>query len=151
MATEVTDPYTILANAIEEAVLNEFDDETYLTFHHDRLHESLGSDARTYCAISPETEPSDNIELRVEALLQWYGPYKLEINPKQEVDPRIITNKAERMRRCLEKIRTVASSEMWFFDVVTTRYPNDPTGNKSRFEMTIVGRGQNSGLVETIG
>lgn len=151
MATIVTDPFTELSTAIENAVLDEFDDELYLSFQYDRLHESLGSDGRLYVAVSPETEPADNIELRVEATLQFYDHYNLEIDPRQAVDPRMITNKAERMRRALSEIRTTGTPYLWFFDVVNTRYPNDPTGNKTRFEMTIVARGGNAGLLETIG
>lgn len=151
MATTVVDPFTELATIIENAVLNEFDDEPYINFVHDRIHESLGSDGSLWIGFSPEAEPSNDIELRVEATLQFYDKYNLEINPTQSVDPRTVTNKAERMRRALEAVRTVGTPHTWYFDVTTTRYPNDPTGNKSRFEMTIVARGNNSGLVETLG
>lgn len=149
MATEVTDTYTLLADAIETAVLIEFDDETYLEFRHDHLHESLGYDQRLYVGLYPNEDSSFNIELQQEVTLQFYDAYNLEIEPQQYVDPRVITNKAERMRQALQNIRTVGESELWYFDVTRTRYPDDPTGNKSRFEMTIVARGNNTGLVET--
>lgn len=131
--------------------MDEFDDETYMIFNRDRLHESVGGDGRLYVAISPEIDRDDRVELTMEMTLQFYDAYSLEIDPTQTVDPSLITNKAERMRRALAAVRTTGSEHLWFFDVINTRYPNDPTGNKSRFEMTIRARGNNSGLIETIG
>lgn len=151
MASIVTDPFTELAEIIETAVLDEFDDELYITFQRDRLHESLGSDGRLYVGVSPNEDRADNIELSAEVMLQFYDAYDLEIDPQQQVDPSVVTNKAERMRRALAYVRTTGTDHVWFFDVTTTRYPTDPTGNKSRFEMVIRARGNNSGLIETIG
>ena len=151
MATTVTDPYTVLADAIEDVVMAEFDDEAFLVFKHDALHESLGTDGKTYVGVSPEDEQTFNIELQIAVRLQFYMPYIADVDPFQEVDPRIITNKAERLRQALGRARIVATGDVWYFDVDRTTYPKDATGNKSRFEMSIVGRGNNSGLVETTG
>lgn len=151
MATQVTDPFTELALVVENAVLDEFDDETYMIFNRDRIHESVGSDGHLYVAISPDIDRDDRVELTMEFTLQFYDSYNLEIDPTQTVDPSLVTNKAERMRRALAAVRTIGSEHLWFFDVINTRYPSDPTGNKSRFEMTIRARGNNSGLIETIG
>lgn len=151
MATIVTDPFTELALIVENAVLTEFDDEQFIVFERDRIHESLGSDGRLYVALSPDNDRANNIELTLEMLIQFYDVYDLEIDPQQQVDPSVITNKAERLRRALAAVRTTGTQHLWFFDVTQTRYPNDPTGNKSRFEMTIVARGNNSGLIETFG
>ncbi len=151
MPTTVIDPYTLMANAIETVAMAEFSDEPFLVFHHDAIHESLGSDGRTHVAVSPETQPTRNIELEIEVRLQFYGPYTPDVDPFQTVDPRVITVKAERMRQALGAARIMATGEVWYFDVDTTSYPADPTGNKSRFEMTLIGRGNNSGLVETTG
>lgn len=151
MATQVTDAFSELALIIENVVLDEFDDETYLIFNRDRIHESVGSDGRLYVAISPEIDRDEDIELLMEVTIQFYDAYSLEIDPMQTVDPAVITNKAERLRRALAAVRTTGTSHLWFFDVINTRYPNDPTGNKSRFEMTLRARGNNSGLIETIG
>lgn len=148
----ITDPYSVIATALEQVIAMEFTDETYLEFKYDRIHESLGFDKRTHVAVSPEGELTGGVDLTVEVLLQWYGPYSPDVDPNQQVDPRVITQKAERLRRAISTVRVSAGNDhVWYFDVVRTSYPIDPTGNKSRFEMTIVGRGQNSGLVETTG
>ena len=149
MPTTVTDAYTVMANAIETVVAAEFSDDSTLIIKHDRLHGSVGSDGRTYVGISPEREPTFDLELQIEVLIQFYGGYKADVNPFQEVDPRVITNKAERLRQALGAIRIVGTSNVWYFDVDSVSYPPDATGNKSRFEMSIIGRGNNSGLIET--
>lgn len=152
MARIVTDPYSEIAGIIETAIRAEFDDLLpYLAVEHDRIHESLGTDGRTYVGISPEDEFPSNIELGIEVLIQFYGPWNADVNPHQTVDPRAITNKAERLRQALQEVRTVGTPGVWFFDIGRTTYPNDPTGNKTRFELTVTGTGNNTGLVETIG
>lgn len=146
----VTDPYTQVADLIETTIRAEFNDEQYINVIHDRIHESLGSDGMLHVGISPEDENSGGIEMEVNVLIQFYGPHILDVNPNEAVDPRIISNKAERLRQALSEVRTVGTPQVWFFDVNTTRYPLDATGNKSRFEMTIQACGNNSAyLVET--
>lgn len=148
--TDVVDAYSLVANILEEVILDEFADEPYLSVRHDRVHESVGVDGRTYVGISPEDENNYNIETRLSILIQFYGPWKEAVDPLQIVDPREITNKAERMKQALQSVRTVGLGIAWFFDVVNVRYPIDPTGNKSRFELGIVVRGNNTGLIESI-
>ncbi len=150
MPTTVVDPYSVLADIIKTVVLMEFSDITGLFFEHDHLHESLGSDGKTWVAVSPVAERTSNIDMYQEVLIQFYGPFNADVDPFQKVDPRIISNKAERLRRALRSVRTVGTSGVWFFDVEDTSYPRDATGNHTRFEMRVVGRGQNSALVETI-
>jgi hypothetical protein len=147
--TVVTDPYTLLANALEVVIQTEFSDIQYLIIRHDRLHASLGTDGRTYVGIYPEVEETRGIELVGQCTIQFFDPYKADIDPQQQVDPRIIANKAERLRRALASARITGDAGVWYFDVVMTRYTTDATGNKSRFEMTVQSRGNNSALIET--
>lgn len=151
MARVTTDPYTIMANVVEQVILDEFDDETYMNVLHDRIHESLGSDGQLWIGLSPVSEPTTGIDMTIELLIQFYGPFIADVNPAQMFDPRTTTNKAERLRQALSESRTIGQSKVWFFDVTNTSYPSDATGNKTRFEMTVVGRGNNSALVETTG
>lgn len=149
MATTVTDPYSILAGAIEQVVAFEFDDEQYLTFRHDRLHASVGTDGRTYVGVFPTAEDTARLELGLSVTIQFYGAYQADVDPFQQVDPRVITNKAERLRQALAKARITGMQQVWYFDVVATRYPPDATGNMTRFEMVVTSRGNNSALLET--
>ena len=49
----------------------------------------------------------------------------------------------------LRVIPAAASDAHWFYHVTGTSYPEDPTGNQTRFEMEVLAKGWNSGLVET--
>lgn len=148
----ITDPYSILAAALEQIITAEFGtDSPAPIVRHDRLHDSLGFTKRDYIGISPEREPAVGLETRIEALIQYYGSYDLEIDPEQIVDPRIITNKAERLRRRIQSSQFTATEQVWFMDVVAVDYPNDATGNKTKFEMRVLGHGNNSSIVETTG
>jgi hypothetical protein len=151
MATIVTDPYSQIADSIEAAILVEFDDLPYLSVRHDRIHESLGADGITYVGISPDAENANGIEQTTDVLIQFYGPWVADVNPEDQADPRVVTNYAERLRKALGGGRALGTSEVWYFTINSTRYPSDPTGNKTRFEMTITGRGDNIALLETFG
>jgi hypothetical protein len=151
MPTEVIDPYATLADILVDAIEEEFSDLEYLNVKHDRLHESISVDGRVHVGISPEDQEPVNVQLGIGVLIQFYMPYEKMVNPAQEVDPRVITMMAERLRVCLQKHRTTATGEVWFFEVGTVRFPKDGTGNKTRFEARITGTGNNMGLIETIG
>jgi hypothetical protein len=148
--TVVTDAYSTVANIIESVVLTEFADEFNLIVAHDRIHESVGIDGMVRVGISPEEEMESGYESRMTILIQFYGTWVEDVDPLQVVDPRVITNKAERLKTALQNERTVGTPEAWFFDVTNIRFPNDPTGNKSRFEMGVSVRGNNTGLIESI-
>lgn len=149
--TVVTDSYSTVANIIESVVLAEFADDPSLIVRHDRIHESVGVDLQNRVGISPEEETESGYESRMMILIQFYGPWYEDVDPLQVVDPRLITNKAERLKQALQNSRTVGMPEAWFFDITNVRFPNDPTGNKSRFEMGVSVRGNNTGLIETSG
>jgi hypothetical protein len=152
MPTTVQDPYTRLANALETVIMTEFSDIAYLRFHHDRIHESLGADGVTHVALSPEDSTASPAgTMAHDVLLQFYGPFTADVDPHQEVDPRVITTKAERLRQALRGSTNLGFEEAWFFNVLSTRFPNDATGNKSRFEMSIRFWSNDTALVETSG
>lgn len=147
----MSDPYTKLANILEQVILSEFQaEEPYLNLRHDRCHESLGSDGRLYVGISPGDRYYFDIEEQMVALIQWYGPFEAKVDPNQQIDPRLITAKADKLKNALAAVRTTAFPELWYFDILSLRFPNDATGNKTRFEMEVIGRGNNTGLIETI-
>ncbi len=120
----------------------------------DNLHASLGRH-RVDVGIAPiEDVPmsNDNVVQETWAEVKFYGLWKQEIKPDTMVNPFTVTGYAERFRSAL-RVATVHSpgtGQVWFFDVRRTKYPNDPTGNKSRFVMTIRAYGNNSALVETV-
>lgn len=149
----VSDPYTELSDVLEEVVTEEFSpDHPYLDVRHDRLHESLGTDGRTYVGLFPSPSNFTNGVIRnVGIVVQFYDAFEARIDPQQQVDPRRITAKSTRLLNALRDRRTVGTSSTWFFNVEGIDYPKDATGNMTRFEMTITSMGQNTGLLETTG
>lgn len=117
----------------------------------DRLHESLGR-YRVDVGISPTEEAPTIRDRNTEnhyVLVQFYDLWDEKIDPTTQVNPYKITAYAERFKRALRDSQDPGTGRVWYFDVDRILFPNDPTGNKSRFEMTIRAWGGNSNLIET--
>lgn len=149
----VESPYVQVAEALEAIIEAEFDDKS-ITVQHDNVHESLGY-LGTIVGIAPEDEtptPGRMIQNEIRVRVKFYDFWDKAVDNQQQVDPRVIAGLAERFRRaCYAQHASVTGTPLvWFFDVMTVTYPNDPTGNKSRFEAVVRAYGQNSGLTETL-
>lgn len=145
-------PYEAVAAAIKSAIDTEFAPE-HVTAIHDNIHESLGI-KRVAVGIAPSEDVvmgSDNVVQETWIEVRFYDIWDPQINPEQSVNPLKIAAYAERFRRAMRDLsRTIAGTDqVWYFDVRRVTYPNDPTGNKTRFHATVRAYGNNSGLVET--
>lgn len=150
----VTSAYEIAATAIKVVIDTEFEPEG-ITAIFDNLHDAQGRYA-VAVGIAPEEDATMNGNALVnETILEvkFYDLWTDEIDPETVVNPVKITTYAERFRRALRSAKATdpATQQVWYFDVRRTRYPNDPTGNKSRFVSTIRALGNNAVLVETTG
>lgn len=119
----------------------------------DNIHEALGRD-RVAVGIAPvEERPNMRNRLVAEHYVEvkFYGLWTDEIHPDTVVNPYTITGYAERFKRALRtaKANDPGTGNVWFFDVDRIQFPNDPTGNKTRFVATIRAYGNNTGLIET--
>jgi len=142
------DPYGVVANKLEIAIKAKFPG---VPVFHDKLHESIGyKGARIGISAGDQGAQSGNLlVLDTEVLIQYYGQFALKVDPDQRVDPRVVTAKAHLLREFLQAGVSDATDAHWFFLVTGTKYPEDPTGNQTRFEMTVRAKGWNSGIVET--
>lgn len=148
----VTSQMTSARSAIAAALTTEFAAEGFTPVN-DRLHESMGGDGRTRIGTSPirsRPMPSNKLVQVSEVLVQFYGKWKKEIDPETRVDPAAIENYVERF---LRRMRTSdpGTGTVWYFDVAEVTYPNDPTGNKTRFEARVNAYGNNPAHIETTG
>jgi len=149
----ITDsPYEAVATALKTVIDTEFAAEG-ITAIHDNIHESLG-DERVTVGIAPTRDaPSDGNMVQLECWIEvkFYDLWDKKISPQQTVNPFKITKYAERLRKAVRGARATfpGTTNAWFFDVMGVEYPNDPTGNKTRFVVTLRSFSQNSGLVET--
>lgn len=150
----VTDSYAVSADTLASIINTEFGAEGVVV-RHDKLHESLGSDG-VVVGIAPIEDlvnPRSNATQESIIEIRFYNQWTKEIKPTTVIDPRIITNYAERFRRALHSsfLTSPHTQALWFFDLTRITYPDDPTGNKSRFVATIRAYGNNSALVESTG
>lgn len=150
----VTSPYTEIAEALAALLDAEFDDMGIVT-QHDHLHDSLGY-MGAVVGVSPGAErptTGQMVQSEIYAEVRYFDQWSKEVNNEQQVDPRIITEKAERFKRAVQQVQasTPGDKHVWFFDVLEITYPTDPTGNKSRFIAVVRAFGQNSGMIETTG
>jgi hypothetical protein len=154
MAEPTASAYLTVANALQQIIAIEFEEEGFTAIR-DNLHESLGR-SRVDIGIAPvedRVRESDAAMQETYVEVRFYGLWTQEISPDTVVDPALITGYAERFRDALRRSSATdpGTGEVWYFQVVRITYPNDPTGNKSRFHAQIRAFGNNSGLVETTG
>lgn len=141
-----------VAEAIITVFNAEFAPEGFIMIP-DKLHPSLGRNS-VAVGVSP-TEDIASVRNRLVqetwALVQFYNFWTDEIDPETLVNPYVITAYAERFRDALRRAsaQDPGTGQLWYFDVDRITYPDDPTGNKTRFEATIRAFGNNSNLVET--
>lgn len=145
-------PFEAAATAIIATFNAEFSTEGYVMIP-DNLHESLGRE-RVDVGISPVEDAVNTRDALVQETwveVKFYHLWTHEINPNTQVNPYQITAYAERFRDALRRAQPTDphTGQVWYFDVRRIQYPNDPTGNKTRFVATIRAYGNNSGLIET--
>lgn len=153
MSNELTtDPYAVAATALKQIIDGEFAAESIVAIH-DNIHESLGED-RITVGIAPTREatlPNNTLVTAQVIEVRFYDLWDKEVDPEQSINPMRITGFANRLKRAIQQSRVSfnGGNEVWYFDWLTTEYPNDPTGNKTRFHMTVRGQGDNTALIET--
>jgi hypothetical protein len=147
-------PFSIAAYTIKQVFDAEFAAEGY-SMVYDKLHESLGRD-RVEVGIAPTEDVVNERNSVVQETymeVRFYDLWRQEIDPATQVDPTRITDYAERLRSALRRAKATmaGTGEVWYFDVRRTTYPDDPTGNKTRFHMIVRAYGNNADLVESSG
>jgi hypothetical protein len=111
----------------------------------DKLHGSLGFQG-TVLGVSPVRFAPWSKDYNVnqyEFLVQFYHAYTKEVNPNQVVDPAVIEGYANRFREGIKEGTDPKTGHLWYFTLLRINYPDDPTGNKSRYEAFVTGWGNN--------
>lgn len=147
----MADSLALTAAALKQIIDTEFAPEL-ITAKHDKLHESRGWEG-TEVGIYPERKRNMMGKGNVRELLlkvQFYGLWDKQIDPTQTIDPSIVTGFADRFERAVEgqQATFVGTDDVWFFLVDEIAFPDDPTGNKTRFEASIRAFGDNTALTQ---
>lgn len=145
-------PYEVVATALKEIIDTEFAPES-ITAVHDRVHESLGL-RRVSVGIAPLRDvPSDigAVAGNIWVEIRFYDLWEKKVDPEQAVNPFKITMYNERLKKAIQRSQASypGTNEVWFFDWQGTEFPPDPTGNSTRFHMTVRSWGENTALNET--
>ncbi len=122
-----------------------------ITAIHDQLHEALGVDGAVI-GVAPIREipvPGQRTTQQTYIQIQFFDVWEKEIDPSQEVDPRVIAAYHARLLEALRTATITVSGSLWYFQWEGTEYPRDPTGNNSRFIMTVRAWSKNAAEYET--
>lgn len=140
---------TQLRSSIKASIAAEFAAEG-ITVLDDKLHEAMGTE-RSIAAVYPEGERPHSSGIAGTFIIsaQVYNRWDPQIDPAQIVDPGIIEGWAWRLQRRMLNDSNVNSSNVSYYVVSEVLYPDDPTGNKTRFVLTAVGYGHNPSQAET--
>jgi hypothetical protein len=145
-------PYQQAADALKTIIDTEFLPEGWTALH-DNLHPAVGQDG-TRIGIAPEDETpraGQMYQSDISITVKFYRRWDPDVDYDKKIDPRPITELAHRFRAACRANPPAGTGDVWYFNVIRVRYPNDPVGNKTRFEADIVAYGNNNALVETTG
>lgn len=148
-------PITNFRNAIKAVVEDAHPDliADGMPVRNDKLHPSLGHSGPV-AAIYPTGERAHSesgVTNAMQIVVQMFLRYDLEVDPEQTVDPAIVEQRAFQFQQAVQRAASPRNQGVWFYNVVDIDYPDDPTGNKTRYVATLEGFGDRPTLVETAG
>lgn len=148
----MTPPETLARTGLMDILTAEFATDGFSVLD-DKLHGSVGRDGTRIAVYTERFVPnfSNRYVGESECVVQFYGKYDLKVDPNQTVSPGIIEARAERFRTALRAFSEPGTGDRWYYRLERLEYPDDPTGNKTRFEAYVRAFANNTALVETTG
>lgn len=143
--TSVSERVATIANAVFAAEITAGD---ITATEHDKFGRSAGMElaaGKARMAVSANEAREDFrrvIELVVPVTFQFHMAYDAEPDETLVRDPRAIQALAARFRTGFNET-SGPGADHWFIRCKAVTYPDDPTGNKTRFEAEIEGRCSN--------
>lgn len=147
-------PETLARQALIAMLAAEFAAEQF-PIRDDKLHGSIGQTG-TVLGVYPERSVPQGNDAYINQMMigvQFYGKYDLKVDPEQSVSPATVETYADRFRTALRtRNPDVNTGAVWFFKLERIEFPDDPTGNRTRFEASLTAFGNNGALIsETSG
>lgn len=136
----MTPPETALATRIKSIFATVFTAEGW-TLADDRQVRAAGKDGNAF-GLYPvlSTERNQQVqELQITYIVQFYLAYNADPDEFIVVDPNVVVGYADRLRRGFTGQSSGNTADQWYLRATQTAFPADPTGNMSRFEMTVLG------------
>lgn len=119
----------------------------------DRISDSLGHKGTKIGVTVERLNPSPGryIVQEIELSVRFYGYYEKKVDPTQRVDPTRVEGYAYRFQQAVENDDAAGTDKVWYYNVAGIEFPDDPTGNKTRFVARVIAYGNNPALIETTG
>jgi hypothetical protein len=140
----MTSPAENACNAVAALVDAEFSAEGWET-QHDKFGRSKGmeiAEDEAAIAVYPEAERERQGQVQVldvDVTLQFHLGYAAEPDETIERDPRVVAEFADRLRRAFQGAASSGNTaDFWYMRLQSVTYPDDPTGNKTRFEAAVL-------------
>ena len=140
---------TDIRNAVKTIVAAVYATEGW-TAGDDKFGRSMGKDEahdQAFISVTPDfarERPLKALILDVQVTVQFYLGYDAVPDETISRDSSIIEGYADRLRLAFEGAGSrVDTGDAWYLRLTGIEYYDDPTGNKTRFEATIVGEGVN--------
>lgn len=148
----MTPPETLARAGLMDVLTAEFAADGFPILD-DKLHGSVGRDGTKFGIYCDRflSSPGNRLVGEIECIVQCYGKYDLRVDPNQAVSPGIVEARAERFRDALRGYAEPGTGRLWYYRLERLEYPDDPTGNKTRFEAYVRAFSNNTALVETTG
>jgi hypothetical protein len=110
-----------------------------------KLDNSLGFDGAIIGVFPIRERPAgnDRLELQTTLQVQLFGNWNAQTDPHDIVDPAIVEGWAWRFGQMLANYKQTGDSTVWWFQLDSIDYQNDPTGSCTRFTATVTARGDN--------
>lgn len=124
-----------------------------ITIYDDKLLNASGEDGAEVgiYPVGEEEFPGNANALLVTVTVQMFNKWEADWadSPDQHVDPATVENWADRLRLAVKAYNGTRPKvdQLWYFRVTRVDYMDDPTGNRTRFEATVVGVADNDGEV----
>jgi hypothetical protein len=145
MSSPSTAVRAALTTQIQTEFADEFADDGW-TIADDKFGRSKGMEipeTQAAIAIYPELErarPGHILELIVTVVVQFHLGYAAEPDETIVRDPGVIEAYGQRFRASFSE---PGDANYWFAHLLQVSYPDDPTGNKTRFEAVVEARALN--------
>lgn len=118
------------------------------SIHKGKLHASVGGDSSVgWAGVAPfADEPRAANQQLLDPVVeaQVFLPWDKVVDNERVVDPQPIMDLAHAFRARVELVQNHNTELLWYFNVQRLWYPDDPTGQKTRFHALLRGVGTNN-------
>lgn len=140
----MSSPATQARSILIDLLADEFGPD-YFAVRPGKLDNSLGFEGAVIGVFPVRERPAgnDRRELQTTLQVQLFGNWNNQSDPYDIVDPAVVEGWAWRFGQMIANYTQTGDSTVWWFQLDSIEYQNDPTGGCTRFVATVTARGDN--------